>query len=196
MMSHVFEQYFHNVKNTPLQDRMCFSVLQTVIETAPKLLEDLHNYEHRETILYAGTIALNGTLQMGYFGDWASHTIEHALSAVYDIPHAGGLAILFPNWMRHTVDQDAARMKRLMLSMFDLDTTGKTDKEIALEGIDRLSAFWTSLGAPSTLADYNINDEQLEKVANIAAREMEYGGFGNYKKLNQEDISAILHASL
>ncbi|BBP91926.1 hypothetical protein BsIDN1_55440 [Bacillus safensis] len=63
MMSHVFEQYFHNVKNTPLQDRMCFAVLQTVIETAPKLLEDLQNYEHRETILYAGTIALNGTLQ-------------------------------------------------------------------------------------------------------------------------------------
>lgn len=196
MMSHVFEQYFHNVKNTPLQDRMCFSVLQTVIETAPKLLEDLHNYEHRETILYAGTIALNGTLQMGYFGDWASHTIEHALSAVYDIPHAGGLAILFPNWMRHTVDQDAARMKRLMLSMFDLDTVGKTDREIALEGIDRLSAFWTSLGAPSTLADYNINDEQLEKIANIAAREMEHGGFGNYQKLNQEDILAILRASL
>ncbi|KEO77837.1 iron-containing alcohol dehydrogenase [Paenibacillus polymyxa] len=196
MMSHVFEQYFHNVKNTPLQDRMCFSVLQTVIETAPKLLEDLHNYEHRETILYAGTIALNGTLQMGYFGDWASHTIEHALSAVYDIPHAGGLAILFPNWMRHTVDQDAARMKRLMLSMFDLDTVDKTDREIALEGIDRLSAFWTSLGAPSTLADYNINDEQLEKIATIAAREMEYGGFGNYKKLKQEDILAILRASL
>ncbi|ALP37853.1 hypothetical protein ASL14_18315 [Paenibacillus sp. IHB B 3084] len=47
MMSHVFEQYFHNVKNTPLQDRICFSVLQTVIETAPKLLEDLHSYEHR-----------------------------------------------------------------------------------------------------------------------------------------------------
>lgn len=67
MMSHVFEQYFHNVKNTPLQDRMCYSVLQTVIETAPKLLEDLQSYEHRETILFSGTIALNGTLQMGYF---------------------------------------------------------------------------------------------------------------------------------
>lgn len=63
MMSHVFEQYFHNVENTPLQDRMCFAVLQTVIETAPKLLEDTENYEHRETILYAGTIALNGTLK-------------------------------------------------------------------------------------------------------------------------------------
>lgn len=196
MMSHVFEQYFHNVKNTPLQDRMCYSVLQTVIETAPKLLEDLQSYEHRETILYSGTIALNGTLQMGYFGDWASHTIEHAVSAVYDIPHAGGLAILFPNWMRHVLDKDIVRMKRLMLSMFDIDTTGKSDREIALEGIDKLSAFWSSLGAPLRLADYDIGEERLEEIAEIAAREMEHGGFGNFKKLNKADILSILKASL
>ncbi|MGE6855125.1 iron-containing alcohol dehydrogenase [Bacillus sp. FSL K6-2841] len=196
MMSHVFEQYFHNVKNTPLQDRMCFAVLQTVIETAPKLLEDLQNYEHRETILYAGTIALNGTLQMGYFGDWASHTIEHAVSAVYDIPHAGGLAILFPNWMRHTLDHNVDRFKNLMLNMFDIETEGKSDRDIALEGIDKLSAFWTSLGAPSRLADYDIGEEQLDKIADIAAKEMEYGGFGNFMKLGRDDILAILKASL
>ncbi|WP_144492788.1 iron-containing alcohol dehydrogenase [Bacillus pumilus] len=196
MMSHVFEQYFHNVKNTPLQDRMCFAVLQTVIETAPKLLEDLQNYEHRETILYAGTIALNGTLQMGYFGDWASHTIEHAVSAVYDIPHAGGLAILFPNWMRHTLDHNVERFKNLMLNMFDIDTEGKSDRDIALEGIDKLSAFWTSLGAPSRLADYDIGEDQLDKIADIAAKEMEYGGFGNFMKLNRNDILSILKASL
>lgn len=196
MMSHVFEQYFHNVKNTPLQDRMCFAVLQTVIETAPKLLEDLQNYEHRETILYAGTIALNGTLQMGYFGDWASHTIEHAVSAVYDIPHAGGLAILFPNWMRHTLDHNVERFKNLMLSMFDIETEGKSDRDIALEGIDKLSAFWTSLGAPNRLADYDIGEDQLDKIADIAAKEMEYGGFGNFMKLDRDDILSILKASL
>ncbi|WP_144502861.1 iron-containing alcohol dehydrogenase [Bacillus pumilus] len=196
MMSHVFEQYFHNVKNTPLQDRMCFAVLQTVIETAPKLLEDLQNYEHRETILYAGTIALNGTLQMGYFGDWASHTIEHAVSAVYDIPHAGGLAILFPNWMRHTLDHNVERFKNLMLNMFDIETEGKSDRDIALEGIDKLSAFWTSLGAPSRLADYDIGEDQLDKIADIAAKEMEYGGFGNFMKLGRDDILSILKASL
>ncbi|MCJ2148600.1 iron-containing alcohol dehydrogenase [Bacillus paralicheniformis] len=196
MMSHVFEQYFHNVKNTPLQDRMCFSVLQTVIETAPKLLEDLQNYEHRETILYAGTIALNGTLQMGYFGDWASHTMEHAVSAVYDIPHAGGLAILFPNWMRYTLDTNVSRFKALMLNMFDIDTEDKTDKDIALEGIDKLSAFWTSLGAPSRLADYGIGEEKLELIADIAAKEIEHGGFANFQKLNKDDVLAILRASL
>ncbi|WP_249712925.1 iron-containing alcohol dehydrogenase, partial [Bacillus cereus] len=87
-----------------------------------KLINDLENYELRETILYTGTIALNGMLSMGARGDWATHNIEHAVSAVYDIPHAGGLAILFPNWMRYTLDTIVDRFKNLMLNMFHIDT--------------------------------------------------------------------------
>lgn len=193
MMSHVLEQYFHHTKNTPLQDRMCESLLKTVIEAAPKLVEDLENYELRETILYSGTIALNGMLQMGYRGDWATHNIEHSVSAVYDIPHAGGLAILFPNWMRHTLDENASRFVQLAVRVFDVDTSGKSDREIALEGIDKLSGFWTSLGAPSKLADYEITDEKLEVMADKAVIN---GEFGRFKVLNKDDVVTILTASL
>ena len=56
--------------------------------------------------LYCGTMALNGMLSMGYRGDWATHNLEHAVSAVYDIPHGGGLAILFPNWMKHVLSSE------------------------------------------------------------------------------------------
>lgn len=193
MMSHVFEQYFHNATNTPLQDRFAESILQTVMETAPKLLNDLENYELRETILYNGTMALNGTLQMGVRGDWGSHNIEHAVSAVYDIPHAGGLAILFPNWMRHNVDTNVARFKQLAVRVFNVETEGKSDKEVALEGIDRLSAFWTSLGAPNALKDYDIDDSKLDLIADKA---MARGEFGNFKKQNKEDVLKILRMSL
>ncbi|MET3727357.1 alcohol dehydrogenase YqhD (iron-dependent ADH family) [Fictibacillus halophilus] len=193
MMSHVFEQYFHNATNTPLQDRFAESILLTVMETAPKLLNDLENYELRETILYNGTMALNGTLQMGVRGDWGSHNIEHAVSAVYDIPHAGGLAILFPNWMRHNVDTNVARFKQLAVRVFNVDTEGKSDKEVALEGIDRLSAFWTSLGAPNALKDYDIDDSKLDLIADKA---MARGEFGNFKKQNKEDVLNILRMSL
>ncbi|MGG4489948.1 iron-containing alcohol dehydrogenase [Metabacillus idriensis] len=193
MMSHVFEQYFHHTKNTPLQDRFCEAALKTVIETAPKLMSDLENYELRETILYSGTIALNGSLQMGYRGDWATHNIEHAVSAVYDIPHAGGLAILFPNWMRHTLDENVERFKQVAERVFNVDPEGKSDRDIALEGIDKLSEFWSSLGAPNRLADYDITDEKLDLIADKA---MANGEFGNFKKLNKEDVLAILRASL
>lgn len=193
MMSHVFEQYFHQVSNTPLQDRLCESVLQTVMEAGPKLVNDLENYELRETILYSGTIALNGMLQMGYQGDWATHNIEHAVSAVYDIPHGGGLAILFPNWMKHTLHENVGRYKQLAVRVLHVNPEGKTDEEIALEGIEKLREFWSSIGAPSRLADYEIGDENLELMADKA---MAYGEFGRFKVLNKEDVLAILKASL
>ncbi|WP_027410542.1 iron-containing alcohol dehydrogenase [Anoxybacteroides tepidamans] len=193
MMSHVFEQYFHHVGNTPLQDRMCEAILTTVMEAAPKLVNDLHNYELRETVLYCGTIALMGLLQMGLRGDWATHNIEHAVSAVYDIPHGGGLAILFPNWMKHVLDTNVDRFKQLAIRVFHVDPTGKSDRDIALEGIEKLREFWSSIGAPSRLADYGIGDEQLELMADKA---MAFGEFGRFKTLNREDVLSILRASL
>ncbi len=193
MMSHVFEQYFNNGSNTPLQDRLCESTLITVMEAAPKLLEDLENYELRETILYSGTIALNGMLQMGYNGDWATHNIEHAVSAVYDIPHAGGLAILFPNWMKHNLNVKPSRFAQLAVRVFGVDAAGKSDEEVGLEGIEKLREFWSSIGAPKTLADYDIDDSKVDVMADKA---MANGEFGQFNKLNKEDVLAILHASL
>ncbi|MDA2382966.1 iron-containing alcohol dehydrogenase [Bacillus cereus] len=193
IMSHVLEQYFHHGTNTELQDRYCESVLKTVIETAPKLLSDLENYEHRETILYCGTMALNGILAMGVKGDWATHNIEHAVSAVHDIPHGGGLAILFPNWMKHVVEENVSRFKQFAIRVFDIETDGKRDKEVALEGIEALRQFWTSIEAPATLADYGIGENEIDIMANKA---MAYGEFGNFKKLNKDDVLSIYKASL
>ena len=152
MMSHMFEQYYNEATNTPVHDEMIEGVLRTVIETAPKLVKDLENYELRETILFAGTFGLNGFLRMGYNGDWASHNIEHAVSAVYDIPHAGGFAIIFPRWMRHNVHVNPERFAKLAVKVFQVDPTGKSAEEVALEGIDRLVAFWASLDAPTKLS--------------------------------------------
>ncbi|TLS38885.1 iron-containing alcohol dehydrogenase [Pseudalkalibacillus caeni] len=193
MMSHLFEQYFHPQTNTPLMLNMQEGVLKTVIETAPKLVEDLENYEYRETILLSGTIALNNSLQMGITGDWASHNIEHAVSAVYDIPHAGGLAILFPNWMKHVLDVNVDRFVRMAVNVFNVDPEGKSDREVALAGIEKLREFWSSIGAPSRLADYDIDDSKIDEVADKA---MARGEFGNFKKLNREDVVEILRNSL
>ncbi|RBW71348.1 iron-containing alcohol dehydrogenase [Bacillus taeanensis] len=193
MMTHVLEQYFHKTTNTPLQERMAESVLLTVMEAAPKLLNDLENYELRETVLYSGTIALNGFLQMGLRGDWASHNIEHAVSAVYDIPHAGGLAILYPNWMKHALDENPAKFKQLAVRVFNVEEAGKSDREVALEGIEKLSAFWSSLGAPNRLADYDIDESKLDVIAD---RAMARGEFGNFKTLNRDNVIKILKMSL
>lgn len=193
IMSHVFEQYFHHVKNTHLQDRFCESLLKTVIETAPQLMENLEDYDLRETILYTGTIALNKSLGMGTQGEWSTHDIEHAVSAVYDIPHGGGLAILFPNWMKHVLDENIGRFVQFATRVFDIVPDGKSEREVALEGIEALRQFWNSIGAPSRLADYGIGDENLELMADKAYAK---GSLGVFKNLTKEDIVEIYRASL
>ena len=193
MMSHIFEQYFNEAKNTPVQDEMCEGVLRAIMENGPKLVEDLENYELRETILLAGTLGLNGFLRLGYRGDWATHGIEHAVSAVYDIPHAGGLAILFPHWMTQNVHVNPARFAKLAVKVFDVNPEGKTSEETALEGIGRLRSFWTSIGAPETLAYYGIDDSKISVMAEKATVN---GNIGNFHSIGKKEVEAILQASL
>ncbi|WP_114570232.1 iron-containing alcohol dehydrogenase [Exiguobacterium flavidum] len=192
MMTHCLEQYFHPA-NAPVQERMTEGVLKAVIEAAPKLVSDLENVELRGTILFAGTMALNGVLQMGARGDWASHNIEHAVSAVHDIPHAGGLAILYPHWMRHVLDEsNAHRFATLGENVFNLERQDDLMK-MANDTIDALSAFWTSLGAPTHLANYDIDASTVEPIVKAA---MSRGDFGNFKSLGEQDVRDIVTASL
>jgi alcohol dehydrogenase len=193
MMSHALEHYFSSAPNVPYNERMVEGLLVTVMEAGAKLVKDLENYELRETILFCGTMALNGVLSQGMTGDWGTHGIEHAVSAVYDIPHGGGLAIIFPNWIRYNLDKAMPKMKQLAIRVFQVDPTGKTDREIAEEGIDRLRAYWNSIGAPSRLADYQIDDSRLELMAEKAT----YAGtVGRTFPVGKADVLEILKMSL
>lgn len=194
MMAHALEQYFHTAKNTPLQDRWIEALLRTVMEAAPKALADPEDYEARETLLYCGTMALNRIVSMGTGGgDWATHDIEHAVSAVYDIPHGGGLAILFPNWMKYVIDSAPHRFARLAVEVFDVEPAGQSEREVGLEGIERLCKFWTDIGAPARLADYGIGEENLTVMAEKA---LAYGPIGEVRELTKEDVLNIYRMSL
>lgn len=193
IMSHVFEQYFHASDNAPLQERFGEAILRTMIETAPKLVKDLNNYEYREVVLLNGTFALNGVTAMGVKTDWATHDIEHAVSAVHDIPHGGGLAILFPHWMKFVAKQRPDKFAQLGERVFDLEPGGKTEAQMAMETIERLSQFWTSIGAPSRLSEYGIDDKEIEAMTEKA---MVAETIGSYVPLKKEDVRAILTNSL
>ncbi|WP_064092931.1 iron-containing alcohol dehydrogenase [Rossellomorea aquimaris] len=193
-MSHALEHYFHRTENTPMIDGFIESLLRTAIATGPKLLEDLESFEHRETMMYISTTAFNGTLMNGTDGgDWATHRIEHAISAVYDIPHGGGLAILFPNWLEHVLLEDPSRVKKLAVNVFGISPEGKDDTEVAKEGAKALRDFWNSLGAPSTLRDYDIDDQEF---AAIVEKTFIKPGVGTYKEMDHESVRDILKRSL
>ncbi|RUS48249.1 iron-containing alcohol dehydrogenase [Cohnella sp. AR92] len=195
MMSHVFEQYFHHDPNTPVQDGFCESILRAIVETAPKLAKDLGNLEYRGTIMYCGTMALNNLLSMGVRGDWANHDMEHAVSAVYDIPHGGGLAILFPHWMDVASAKHPEKFAQLGVNVFGLESSesGRTVQEAAQAAIAEVRRFWSSLGAPTHLSDYGIDDSKLELMADKVTAN---GPRGRFLSLSKEDVLDIYKRAL
>jgi len=194
MMSHVFEQYFSQTRNAPLQERFCESVLQTVIENAEAALAKPDDYDARANIMWCGTMALNGgQISLGMQGDWATHGIEHEVSALYDIAHGAGLAILFPNWMRYVYKERVDRFVQYAVRVWNIDPAGKSDEETALAGIDATREFFTRIGAPATLRDVGIGDEQLDRMAEQAVT---FGPIGKFKPLLKEDVKEILRMSL
>lgn len=189
--SHVFEQYF-SYPDASLQDHMSEAVLKTVIENAPVVLEEPENYEARANIMWAGTIALNDLLELGKDGDWATHLIEHELSAKYDITHGVGLAILTPNWMKHVLDEkNCYKFAAYGRNVWGI--TEKDDMKAALQAIEKTSCFFKSLGLPQKLSEIGIDDSKFEEMAASALKNCPIGRF---KPLSQEDIVEIYRMSL
>jgi alcohol dehydrogenase YqhD (iron-dependent ADH family) len=192
IMAHVFEQYFSPTPDTALEDRLAESILQTMIETAPVVLAQPENYEARASMLWSGTLALNGLLSQGKMTDWASHGIEHEVSAIYDIPHGAGLAIIFPNWMNYVMEAGIAKFVQYATRVWQVEPNGKTDREVALQGIHRTRDFFNSLGAPSSLNDYHIKPEDIPVMAQ---RAVAFGPIGGFRELQQADVEQILWSS-
>lgn len=194
MMSHVFEQYFSQTKDTPLQERFCESILQTVIENAEKAVRQPEDYAARANLMLCGTMALNGgMISMGMENDWSSHAIEHEISAIYDIAHGAGLAIVFPNWMKYVYQERTDRFVQYAVRVWNIDPAGKTQDEVAIAGIEATRAFLKKLGAPSTLGELDIDDRDIERMAKEAVR---FGPIGYFKKLDENDVANILRSCL
>jgi len=192
IMAHVFEQYFSNTPGTYLSDRMSESVLRTCVHYAQIVLKKPTDYEARANIMWAGTVALNETLTYGKVTDWATHMIEHEISAIYDLTHGAGLAILFPNWMKYVLhESNYHKFVNIGYFVFDMPNLS-VSKESALAVIERIRSFFNSIGMPSTLQEAGIGPEKLEEMANKTAI---YGELGNLKKLNTQDVLNILNMS-
>ncbi|MGQ9779625.1 MAG: iron-containing alcohol dehydrogenase [Bacillota bacterium] len=188
IMAHVMERYFTPVRDVDLTDRLCEAVLKTVIHNVPVAIREPENYAARAEIMWAGTIAHNDLLGTGRMGDWASHNIEHELSALYDVPHGAGLAVVFPAWMRYVWREDPVRFVQYAVRVWDVDLPFADQEGIVLEGIRRLTEFFRVIGLPTTLKELGIPEDRLEEMA---ARCTCRGPLGNFKKLGKEDVLAI-----
>ncbi len=190
IMAHMMERYFTRVEPVELTDRLIEGALKAVIHNAPLALQKPDDYDARAELMWAGAVAHNTWLQTGRVGDWASHKLEHELSALYDIAHGAGLAIIFPAWMKYVLGRGGEKkLAQFAARVWDVPDTGE-EKAMAQEGIQRLEAFYHALGLKTTLHENGIGDADIPRMAERCAS-LVGGTVGTYVPLSTEDCRAI-----
>ena len=192
MFAHVVERYFSNTENVTVTDNLCLGVMNAIYTCGSKYINDITNYDLAAEVVWAASIAHNGILDTGRVTDWSSHAMEHSLSAYYDISHGGGLAVIIPHWMKYVYKHNPKIFAKYAISVFGVENKG-TDEELALKGIERTIKFFESLGLPTKLSAYNIEEAKFEEMAKHACV---FGPIGNFVKLNEEDIVKIYKSAL
>ena len=190
IMSHIFEGYFSRTADSSLSDYIAEGVLKTAIKYLPVALSEPTNYEARANLMAIASVACSGIPEYGkQETGWPCHSMEHELSAFYDITHGVGLAILTPRWMRFILKKDpscAWRFVRFAKNVFGLNGD---DETLACAGIDALEEFFCASGIPMTLTELGIGDEHFAEMAAHANR----GGYlkNAFVPLTTEDIIQI-----
>ncbi|MBR3606987.1 MAG: iron-containing alcohol dehydrogenase [Lachnospiraceae bacterium] len=192
IMAHLFERYFTNTKEVEVTDRVIEGLLLTMIQEAPKVIKDPDNYEARANIMWAGMMAHNNCCGVGRDQDWASHGIEHELSALYDCAHGAGLAAVFPAWMEYTMKQDVMRFAQLATRVWGCSMNFQNPEITAKAGIDALRVFFKKLGLPLTMAELGGKEEDIPYLAHTACYgNGKKGTVGRFVELKEEDVANI-----
>lgn len=194
MMSHIMEVYFNMDQDLQMLDGIMEVLMKTIIKYAPAAMEQPDNYEARANLMWASSWAINGFVNGGKRQAWSCHPMEHELSAIYDITHGLGLAILTPRWMEYTLDEaTASKFYQFGVNVFGIDAS-QPHMEVAKKSIELLSDFFfQTLGLKSSLHEIGIDDKNFGIMAKKACGG---GTLPGFKPLNQQDIENIFKKCL
>jgi NADP-dependent alcohol dehydrogenase len=189
---HVMEQYLTYPHEGYLQDRIAESILQTLIEIGPKVVENPTDYALASNFMWSCTMALNGLIQKGVPSDWATHMIGHELTALYNIDHARTLAIIGPNLYRVLFETKKEKLAQYGKRVFQL--TG-TDEEIAREAIGATVAFYHTMGMKTKISE---NASNIENTADFIVNRFEERGWkalGERQNITLDKLREIVELS-
>lgn len=189
MMAHIMERYFSNTLEVELTDRLCESTLKVIIKEALRVQNEPTNYDARANLMWAGTLAHNGLLGVGREEDWASHFMEHEISALYGVAHGAGLAVVFPAWMTYAVERNASKLAQFAREVWNISDVGD-EKEIALKGIKQLKGFFRSIGMPVSFKELGIENPNIEEMV-LRLHQNKGAIIGNYVSLSAIETRLI-----
>ena len=197
IIAHLYERYLTNTKDVDVTDRMIEALLLAMIQAGPKAVKDESDYESRANIMWAGMMAHNNSCGAGRTQDWASHDIEHELSAQYDCAHGAGLAVTMPAVFTYNMPHDTMRFAQIAVRVWGCQMNFANPEETARAGIEALRSFLISIGMPKNFAELGAKEEDIEKMAHCACfGNGNTGAVGGFVRLEQKDVENIYRLML
>lgn len=190
--THVLEQYLTYSHDALLQDRFAESILQTLIEVGPDVVENPTDYKLASNFVWSCTMALNGLIQKGVPSDWVTHMIGHELTALYEIDHARTLAIIGPNLYRVMFDSKKEKLAQYGKRVWNLQGT---DEDIAKKAIDKTTEFFKKMGMLTRLSE---NTSNYDGTADFIVKRFEERGWtamGEKQNITPEKVREIVELS-
>ena len=191
--THVMEQYLTYPHDALLQDRISESILQTLIEIGPAVVENPSDYKLASNFVWSATMALNGLIQKGVPSDWATHMIGHELTALYEIDHARTLAIIGPNLYRVMFETKKDKLAQYGQRVWNIQ--GNSTEEIAEKAIEKTVDFFHQMGMKTKLSE---NAENIEKTADFIVNRFEERGWkalGEKQNITLDKVKTIVEMS-
>ncbi len=195
ILSHILERYFSNTEGCDLTDRLSEATMKSVIENTLTVMEEPENYDARANMFWAGTIAHNNLLGVGKEQDWSSHAMEHELSALYDVAHGAGLAVVLPAYMTYVLPQHVLRFAQLAHRVWDIEMNFSNPEITALMGINAFVEFFKEIGMPTTLQELGAKEEDIPYLAEHC-RIKKGDKLGNFEPLTREQIAEVYRLML
>lgn len=193
IIMHTLERYFSKHVDMNLTDAIAEALMRTVMDSAAVVMREPDNYRHRAQIMWAGSLSHNDLTECGMEKDFATHKLEHELSAVYGVTHGAGLAALWASWARYVLPGHEARFAQYAVNVMHVTPDFGDLRETALEGIRRTEEFFRSIGMPVSISELlgrTVSDAEIDMLAERCSR----GGtikVGAFQLLDMADMKAI-----
>ncbi|MGL6201633.1 MAG: iron-containing alcohol dehydrogenase [Lachnospiraceae bacterium] len=190
IMSHILEQYFSG-EDDNTSDYISEGLLRSLIHSSYITIKNPEDYEARSNIMWIATWALNTLVAKGKSTDWMVHMIGQSIGAYTDATHGMTLSAISMAYYRHIMPCGLAKFKRYAVNVWDVNPEGKTDEQVAAEGLNRMEAWLKDIGLVMNISELGVTEDMLIGIAK--------GSFileGGYKALSQDEIVSILKESM
>ena len=196
MICHIQERYFSNTTGVDLTDGIAETIMRNVMQNALRLKENPNDYDARANVMWAGTLAHNGLCGNGKVEDWSSHRLEHEISALYDVAHGAGLAVMVPAWMTFVAKKNPHKVREFAVKVMGIEAEGKSDEMVIAEGIEALKAFYHGIDLTTSMRELTgVENPDIEALVKSLNGNMG-DTLGFYVPLSMEDCAEIYRLAL